>query len=376
MKLHVLSENLQKKIPFLNHAVSSKSQLSILLHFLIEAKRGVLTISSTDLEIGIKTIIPANIEEEGSVVVSARKFSDLINSLPQEKITLQTTETVLEVKGYRTKSVFQTTTKEEFPALYEELGEELVRLKNEELSECITPVSFAASIDSTRPELSGVLVQKEKTGFLLVATDGYRLSIKHFAHIEKKDKKPEEDEELSEKPILVPARLFKEVLLMKEEGEVTIYVSYKNNQIAFSQGDTVLVGRLIEAEFPNYQKIIPSDFESNSDFDVEEMEKAVKICSVFARESANIIKLTLQENKIVVSANAPSVGENTVETETKLIGEENEIAFNGRYLLDMLANVKAEEMTLQMTGPFNPGLFKIKGDESYIHIIMPIRVQG
>lgn len=370
MKLHVLVEHLQKKISFLNHGVSSKSQLPILLNFLLEAKRGEFSISSTDLEIGIRSVIPANIEEEGTVVVSARKFSDLVNYLSPGKITLLSQNQTLELVGAKTKSIFQTTPKEEFPALYEEMGEILIESSEEELIKTITPVSFAASIDAARPALSGILVKKEETGFLLVATDGYRLSIQHAPYTSKK--KPTDEK----RPILVPARVFKEALLMKDEGTVSIYVSYKNKQVAFAQGKTTLVGRLIEAEFPNYQKIIPSSFESSIEFDRQELMQAVKTASVFARESANIVRFVIKKDTMTVSANAPSVGENTVEIEASLKGEENEIAFNSRYLLDFLSSIEEEDLILQITGPLSPGIFKIKNNESFLHIIMPIRVQG
>jgi DNA polymerase-3 subunit beta len=155
-----------------------------------------------------------------------------------------------------------------------------------------------------------------------------------------------------------------------------MYISQGSNQILFEKGDTTLVGRLIEAEFPDFEKIIPSDFSVSVSFDSEEMQKAVKICSIFARDAANIIKFSFQKDQIIVSSSASSVGENTVKVDAKLSGEENEIAFNARYLLDLFANVEAKDMVFEMTGPLNAGVFKLKDDHSFLHLIMPIRVQG
>lgn len=371
MKIYVLLENLQKKLSFVNHAVSQKSQLIILQNIHIEAKGSELIISSTDLEIGIKVVIPANIEEEGKVVIPAKRFTDLISTLKSGKIILQTEGQQLEVIGEKTKSVFQVmSSSEEFPSLYEEVGEKIAEVMTEDLEAAVSPVVLSASFDTARPALSGVLVQKEAEGFLLVATDGYRLSLKHT-----RSSLTNEGEQL-EKPMIVPARIFKEALLMKDEGEIEIYISTKGNQILFSQGKTILVGRLIDAQFPNYRKIIPNSFETSVVFDREEMAQAVKISSVFARESANVIKFSIKEEKIIVSTNAPSVGENTVEVEAKIQGEESEIAFNAKYITDFLANVRGEEIMLQVSGPLSPGVFKIKDDESFLHIIMPIRVQS
>lgn len=373
MKIHILSENLQKKLPFINRGISSKSQLPVLLNFLIETKEGKLFINSTDLEIGIQIEIPANIEIEGGTTVLAKTFLELINTLPTGKITIETKDKLLEVSTQKTKSVFQTIPKEEFPSLYEEKGEELARISKASLQKDFAKVIFSASTDTDRPALSGVLIKNnpDLENISIVATDGYRLSIEQL-----KQSPKTQNEELLEKPLLIPSRVLKEVLAVKDEGEeVIMYITRKNNQVLFQSGGTLIVGRLIEAEFPQYEKIIPKESITQFFFDREELQKAVKICSIFAREAANIVKFTLKKDAIIVSANIPSVGENTVEVEGKLVGEENQIAFNARYLLDLFSNLEENEMVLEMTGPLQPGVFKIKGDSSFLHLIMPIRVQ-
>lgn len=377
MKLHFLSENLQKKLSFLNRIVSQRSQLPILLNFLIEAKNGKLKISATDLELGAQIEIPANIEEEGKTTVPAKLFSELMASIPQDKITLQKEKDTLKLITKNIKSSFQTVPPEEFPKLYEGKGERILRITTEETRKFFLPVIFAASLDAGRPALSGVLIQKIKNSkktreIKVVATDGYRLSLKKGSVGE-----GEKDGEEEGKEALVPARAIREALGVNPEGEeVEVYISKENNQVLFFQESTVLVGRLIEAEFPAYEKIIPADFSTRVFFEREQMQKAVKICSIFARDAANIIRLSFQKEKIVVSANAPSVGENSVEVEAKLEGEENEIAFNARYLLDLLGNLEEESLVFEMSGPLSPGVFKIENDDSFLHLIMPIRVQA
>lgn len=369
MKAIVLAENLQKKLPFINHAVSPRNQLPILSNILLVTKNGKLQISSTDLEIGIQVEIPASIEEDGGITVPAKIFLDLISSLPSEKITLETKGESLEISSKNTKTSLQTIPQDEFPKLYEEKGEKIMAFKNN-FKKDLSSIVFSASLDLGRPALSGVLVKKDAEGFSVVATDGYRLSLK----------KNEEIEGLKENldnNLIIPARIIRELIGFKDlDGEVEVFISKEKNQILFRAGDMVLIGRLIEADFPNYQKIIPQDSASNISFDKEEMHKAVKICSIFARETANIVKLSLKKDKITVSANTPSIGENKVDIEAKLEGEENEIAFNAKYLLDFLSNVDDEEITFEMTGPLNPGVFKVKSNPNFLHLIMPIRVQG
>ncbi len=379
MKLQIPSEHLQKKLPFLNHAVSSKSQLPVLLNILLEASDNKLKLSATDLEIGIEMDIPAEVSEEGGITVSAKVFSELIASLPHEKITLQTKDTTLEVLSKKTKSVFQTIAKDEFPKLYDEKGIEVASLKKETAQADFDKVAFAASADMARPALSGILMKKdipeegEPNGLLLVATDGYRLSLKH----QQSELKNTDSQLLWQKPLLIPARVLKEISLMKDGGSnISFYISTKNNQVLFIEDSTTLIGRLIEAEFPNYERIIPSEYSTRVVFQKDELQKAVKVCSIFARETANIVKFAVKSNAIIVSANTPSVGENTVEVEAQVQGEENEIAFNARYVLDILSHIDSEEMTFEMTGPLNPGVFKIVNDDSFLHLIMPIRVQS
>lgn len=314
--------------------------------------------------------LPAEVEEEGSVAVPAKTFMELISSLPEDTITLHSSDTILEVISKKTKSMFQTMNKDEFPKLYEEKGEKITTLTEESLKKGFSSVIFAASTDATRPALTGVLVQQEEKGFLLVATDGYRLSLKHQRSAEK----PAVDGDPVS--LIVPARVFREVISLKDQGDVSMYVSSRNNQILFSQPETVLIGRLIEGSFPPYERIIPHDHASQIRLNREEVLKAVKICSIFAKDAANIIKFSLRKDTMIVSSQTPSIGENTVEVEAKLTGEENEIAFNARYLLDVLSHLEEEELVFEMTGPLNPGVFKIYNDESFLHLIMPIRLQA
>jgi DNA polymerase-3 subunit beta len=367
MKVTFLSDKLQEKLLFLNHAVSSRGQLPILSNFLLEAKSGKLTISATDLEIGISSTITASTEKEGKITVPAKNFSDLLSNLGSQKITLNKNEESLVLTGEKIKASFQTMPAEDFPKLYEEKGEEFIVLKKEEAEKFFLRVVFAAAIDSSRPALSGVLIEEEKNQALLVATDGYRLSMQKNVFKTK--------EELT-KPLVVSSRIIKEMLQIKEEEKsIKVFVSKKNNQVLFSQGETILVGRLIEAEYPEYQKIIPTEFNTKTEIQREELLKAIKIAAVFARETANIIKLSIEKNKITVSANSPSVGEDAVEIEAKTTGESNEIAFNAKYLLDVLSTLDVETVVFEMNGPLNPGVFKIKEDNSFLHLIMPIRVQ-
>lgn len=373
MKVHILSSHIQKRLGLLNKAVSLKSQLPVLINIALTTHNGNLQLKATDLEIGVQTEIPANIEEQGAVTVPAKTFSELIASLNDEKILLTTDNTTLHISTTKTKSVLPTINIDDFPNLFEEKGEKEATFPKEAFVDDLSKVIFAASSDVARPALSGILLTKqaENKSLLLVATDGYRLSLKQYknTNVTKTDKE--------EKNLLIPARIMREVVgLKEEEGDINLFISDKNNQAIFEQGQTMLIGRLIDAQFPSYEKIIPASFVTRVQFDREEMHQAVKICAIFAREAANIVRLVIEKEKIVVSANSPSVGENTVEVEAKVTGDENEIAFNARYLLELFSHLEDEDVVFEVSGPLHPGVFKLKDDPTFLHLIMPIRVQG
>jgi len=382
MRLTILSDNLQKRLPFLIHAVSPRPQLPVLGNLLLSTKEHSLTLSATDLEISIEITIPAQIEKTGNVTLPARIFADLINSFPKEKIVLETTDANMHISGKNMKSVLQTGNKEEFPLLYEDFGSNVIQTKTDVLQKMLKYVVFAAGIESTRPALSGVLFTIEEKSMQCVATDGYRLSLITHNH----EPRSNRGEPLTMNPdligvnsesittLLIPARVIREVMSFDPSVETAISVSKKNNQVLFKQENTILIGRVIDAQFPPYGKIIPADVSTTTIFDREELLKAVKACAIFAREGSNVVILSLKKEAIIVSAKGASFGENTVEIEGKITGEENEIAFNVRYLIDVLSTIQEERLVFEMTGPLNPGVFKIENDKSFLHLIMPIKV--
>ncbi len=363
----VLLENLKTAVALASHGVSSRSILPVLLNFLLETQKEGLFISSTDLEVGIKIKVPAKIEDVGEVTIPAKTFSDLISNISSEKITLVQVGNMLELKTTHIHSKFPTISATEFPKLYESKGKLAGEFKKEEFDRQISRVVFAASLDSGRPALSGLLIKPEGKGLSLVATDGYRLSLKQ-----------DFSDSLSKgvDSLLIPARVLRELVGIKDCETVKLYTSDESNQVFFECGDVSLVGRLIEAEYPDYQKIIPQDFGTKAFFGRPEAQAAVRACSVFAREAANIVKMSIAKEKITFSSSASSVGENEIEVEAKVEGEENEIAFNARYLLDFFSNVDEDEISFEMSGPLSPGVFKLEKDKTFLHLIMPIRVQG
>ncbi len=383
MKVQVLQENLVKGVIAVSRITSSGGKLPILSHILLRAQKEGLFLSATNLEMSVTLKIGARIEKVGAIAVPARLLGEFVSSLVAGKIEMEAVEEQLQVTVEGTKAKFQGILATEFPEIPTELGEKIFEFK-QNFEDDVTSVAFAAATDDSRPVITGVQWKKEDGKLRMAATDGYRLSVRQtkVEFIRNKQKK-----EAKDFIKIIPAKTLLEVaFLMKSfkfEGGVEVGITKNENQIVFKTGDVVLASRLLEGEFPPFEHIIPDKQQIQAVINQEDFLGAIRTAAIFARESANIVKVGIKKGKIEVSANNPQVGgeESVVEAETK--GEEGKIAFNSRYLLDFLGSVKTKieknkggaKIILTMNGPLAPGLFKILGEEDYLHVIMPVRVQ-
>lgn len=365
MRTTFLLENLLGKTSLLNSAVSPRAQLPALAGILIETGKGKVRFSSTDLETGVVCEIPGATEEEGKSLVLAQPFLETITSLSEEKITIQREEKETSVSGKKFHAKISSLDETEFPKIIEEKGEKIMEVGKDEGKKTFGRVAFAAAQDAARPAFSAVLIKQERGMTQVVATDSHRLS----RVVIKKGGRQKDDQ------ALIPAKIIKAQISQKDTDAISLFVSRKNNQACLEQNNDLLVGRLIDAEYPEFQKIIPADSSTRAEFDKEEMQSAIRTASVFARDNANIVRFSVKKDRISLFAKSPTLGEENIDIEAKTTGEENEIAFNSRYLIELLQNSGAETMIFEMQGPLNPGVFKILGDDSFIHLIMPIRVR-
>ena len=378
MKVQVLQENLIKALNTACRLISAKAQLPVLANILIATEENRLKIASTNLEMGATIWIGAKIEKEGAITLPSRILQEFISSLPAEKIDLEVKENIASLTCGLNKALFNGIAASEFPVLPKSEKKVFV-FPGPIFLEAISQVAFASASDEGRPILTGVSVKTDGKLLTFAATDGYRLSVKK---IELEKVAIEESKKEKVKSLVIPAKSLIEVgrILTEQQKQeknlVEMGLTKDENQAVFTFPDIELSTRLLEGEFPDYEKIIPTEYTSKIFLDKEELNQAVKIASIFARDSANIVRLKFTEGKLTISANSPQVGENTSEIGAKIEGEGGEIAFNYRFLLDFLNSVTAGEVVFEMTGPLNPGVFKVKDDPSLIHIIMPVRLQG
>lgn len=374
MKVTLLQENLTKGLTIANRSIATKPQLPILGNILLTAKEGRLRISATNLETGINLWLGAQIKQEGSVSIPARAFTEFVSSLPAGKIDLSLDQNSLKIKTDSHQAKFNTMAASEFPSIPFWSDQKGIQLEKETFVQAINQVAFSSSGDDSRPVYTGVNFLFGKEGLRMVATDGYRLSLKKLENI--KNEKTSGNEEKQE--LIIPAKTLREIAYIADSNEaqnINFAVTKEANQIIFSFGDVELVSRLLEGEFPDWQKIIPQKGKTQISVDTEELTRAVKIAAIFARESANIVKFKIEDKELVISANTSQIGENKSVLNIKREGPEEKIAFNYRYLQDFLNIASKDVVRLEIDGPLAPGVFRLEGEDSFLHIIMPVRVQ-
>jgi len=376
MKLSCLQENLARGLGIVGRAVATRSTLPITGHVLIASDGGRLKLSATNLEIALTCWIGAQIEEEGAITIPARLLTDFINSLPPERIdmTLPARSRQLRLVCARNEATIGGMDADDFPPIPRVEGGEGFALDPKVLRKAITQVAFAAATDDSRPVLTGVHTLMEDTELTLAAADGFRLSVHRLPLGQSVAERTE---------VIVPARALAEVnrLLADEEEPVQMMLNANRTQVLFRLKNVEMVAQLIQGTFPNYSQLIPSGHTSKATVSVAEFLRETRIASIFARDGSGIVRLVmtpgeeLTPGKMAISARAEEIGDNLGEIDAVIEGEEAKIAFNGKYLQDVLAVLEEGQVALETTNPSSPGVLRPVGVENYVHVVMPMFVQ-
>ena len=368
MKLSVMQENLARGLSVVSRAVSNRS-LPVLTNVLLKTEDGGLKLTATNLEIGITYWVPGKIETDGATSVPARLLTDLVNSLPGgEPIGLELGEgETLHIRAGRFESNIKGIPAEDFPTVQTAGERPITRVAQKVLRQALDETAFAAASDEARPILTGVLAKFEGDQLTLAAADNYRIAVKTITVLDP----------VEETSVVIPARALHELarILSDTEEPVSIVLAHSRNQLLFHIDGVDLVSRLIDGQYPNYQSVLPASHATRAVLDREELLRAVRPAALIAHESANIVKLGVGldgEAAITVSANA-EIGDHLGRVEAAIEGDGTTIAFNARFLADVLTNVDAEQFALELNGPLSPGVFRPIGDDQYVHVVMPVR---
>lgn len=377
MHISCMQENLARGLAIVSRAVATRSTLPVLSNILIGTDNSRLKLAATNLEIGISCWIGAKVDEEGETTVPARLLTDFVNSLPAEAIDMDlvTRTQTLQLTCSRYEANIKGIDASEFPLIptVEEGGQ--MMLDPDTLGEMIDQVTFAAATDESRPILTGVLARFEAGTITFAAADGFRLSV-HTAEV---------DAGLNDSlSIIIPARALNELgrLLGDDDEDVEVTVTEGRNQILFHLPDIDLVSQLIEGNFPDYNQIIPKSHNTRTILDVKPFLNAVKIASLFARDAANIVRLKiepgseLEPGTLTVSATSAELGDNVSQLDANVEGEAVEVAFNAKYLLDVLNVIGTDQVALETSTASSPGVFKPVGGSDFVHVIMPMHIRG
>ena len=376
MKVTVLQENLARGLGIVSKAVSPRSTLPVLANVLIASDEGRLRLSATNLELGITCWIPARIEEEGSTTVPARTFNDLVSTLPGDQVNLKLdvkTQT-LNVRGGTSTNDIKCIDAQEFPPLPVPDFNGAVQINSGDFREMIHQVAFAASTDEARPVLMGVLVQVDKDKLTMAAADGFRLSVRK-AILSSPMPAPVS--------AIVPAQALKELARVATNTEEPIYMVLPKGrgQVVFRVKDVEVVSQLIDGTFPDFQQIIPRKYNSRTLVSTSSLLKACKQAEIFAREGSNVARLNIktaqgemQPSEVEISATSEETGKNETIVEATVDGSGVLIAFNVKFLREVLEVIRSPNVALETSAANAPGVVRPVGDDDFLHVIMPMHL--
>ncbi len=368
MKIVTTKENLLYGVQVAQRAVSVRNPLPILTGLLLKAVNGSLTITATDLELGIECSVPVSVEEEGGVVLPARYLGEIVRRLPEVKIEIEVERENNNTLIKYGNSEFNLLgiSVEEFPLLPSIDSGKALSLNQGLFKNMIKQVGFAASADENRPIFTGILLEVEQERMTLVATDTHRLAYR--------SEQCWEDPSGVEKAVIIPGKALNELNRIMTGDKEELEVFFGENQVVFKIPGVKLISRLIEGQFPNYKQVLPQGCKTKIKARTRDFLEATERASLLAKEGANVVKVTATEGSLVINSNNPEIGRVEEQLSIELEGEGIQIAFNSRYLIDVLRVIDTEEILLELAGALSPGIIKPVQGGNYLSLILPIRL--
>ena len=377
MKLSCLQENLNRGLNVVGRAVATRATLPITNNVLLATEKSRLKLVATNLEMAISCWIRAKVEEEGAITVPARLVTEFISSLPSEKvdITLSPQTRTLGLKCARFEARISGIDAKDFPPIPKVEGGITTKVEVDALRQGIIQVAFAAATEESRPVLTGVDAKFEGDLLTLAAADGFRLAVYKLPVVEPVSQNTE---------VIIPARTLFELnrLMAEQEEAVEITVNPNKGQALFRLKNVELVSQLIQGSFPNYAQLIPQSYTTRAVVSVGDFLRATKTASIFARDGSGIVRLMiapggeLTPGKLVISARSEEIGDDVGEIDAQVEGAEAKIAFNGKYLTQVLEVLPEKaQVAVETTSPSSPGVIRPVGADNYIHVVMPMFVQ-
>ncbi len=348
-------------------AVSSRTTLPVLTNLLIDAAGEGMRLVATDLEIGMSATVDADIQKSGAVTLPARILLEVISNLPEASVTIEVDDSsTAKITCERSDYAIRGLPAEEFPTVPDVDEGATFTITQGALRRAIEQTSFAASADETRPILTGALFVLAPERLHVVATDTHRLALTEAeGNVQVEE----------ERRVIVPVRALTELArILDEDADEEVSVSVGATHVKFELPHVTLWSRLIEGQFPNYEKVIPSSWDKKLTIDRETLQDALRRVIVVAREDANRVIFRTEGETLSLNADSQDVGSAHEETPVQLEGEDIEIAFNGRYLLQALEILHSEQVQIELTGALNPGVVRPVDESGYVYVLMPMQI--
>ncbi len=372
MQVKILQEDLVKLLTTASRFVSTRTQLPVLSTILFSTDKNKITISATNLEMSFASSIGAEVKEEGSVAVPARVILETISNLGKNTIEMHLDKDNLVLKTQSFSAKIASANPVDFPAVPKELGDNTIPLTSKGLVQALSKVCFVASSDEARPVLTGVLFILAENTLTLVASDGFRLS-KYQIKL---------TQEVESAKFIVPKNVLNEILRLGSETEGNINLEFRqsDNQVIFKVGEAYISSRIIDGNFPDFEKIIPKESKTQVLVSKTDFVKAVKLASVFARDAANVVKMEIGKDVLTIAADSQKTGTQKSEVKADVKGialdEPQTVVFNYKFLQDFADIVVSDEIAIDIIDGNAPCVFKDTSDEKLLHLIMPVKLQG
>lgn len=360
MKLQVTQPNLAKALNSVARIASGRNTLPILSNVLLKTTNKRLSLSTTNLDIAITHTVGSKIDKEGSLTVPARLMQDFINSLPDTVLKLENKDDKLAISADKYQSVINGVSAEDFPVMPDIENGNKWKTTAGELKRVLQRVTLASSADDARPVLTGVYFHSAGGKLTVAATDSYRLAESKVGAVK------------SDMNFILPHTAANDLLRILTDDTQSVTVTHDDQQVSFATDDVSLVARLIEGNYPDYQKLIPIKFDTIAKLSREEFMNITKVSSLFARESAGSITINITDNQISINAIASQIGENTATADATVKGG-GEVTLNSRYLVDALNAFEGEQIEFCFNGKLEPCVLRSTDDKDYLHLIMPLR---
>lgn len=363
MKFKIEQKDFSKHINIVQKGISTRSTLQILDGILIEAKENGVKLTATDLEISIETFIEATVEEKGKIILNSRIFGDIIKKFPNDTIQFQVKDNYVNIKCQNTEFNILGNLGDDYPDLPIIIEENQFKISKDLLKSAIRQTVFATTQDETRPSLTGVLFEIKNNEISFISLDGYRLALRKIST----------NSEINEK-IIIPGRSLNELNKILEDKEEELVISISQGQVIFNLGDTIMYSKLLEGQFFNYKDIMRDDYKTKITVNRRSLQNGLERASLLAKEEkANLVKLSVLNGKLIIKSNS-EMGDIYEEIVSNQEGDDLNIAFNSRYIIEGIKIMDNEEIVMNFVGSLNPCIINGVGDDTYTYLVLPVRL--